>query len=133
MSVGPLDRPGRGPARDRDLTARHLEMASGQFRIRPESLIGASEQFQRSSAELAQAIQTLQAKVLGAGSPWGRDEIGSVFAEAYAECSSMGLQAMQHLADQLASIADGLKHMCHYVYSADKPGHTADDHIRSGR
>ena len=107
-------------------------MSSGQFRIRPESLTGASAQFQRSSDELAQAIQTLQAKVLGAGSPWGRDEIGSVFAEAYAECSSMGLQAMQHLADQLASIAEGLQHMGQNVESADQAGQTAFDQIRSG-
>lgn len=107
-------------------------MASGQFRIRPESLIAAADDFQRSSDDLAQAIQTLQAAVLGAGSPWGRDEIGSVFAEAYAECSSMGLQAMQHLADQLASIAEGLQQMGQNVDSADQAGQSAFDQIRSG-
>ncbi len=107
-------------------------MASGQFRIRPESLIGASEQFQRSSDELAQAVQTLQSNVLGAGSPWGHDEMGSVFAEVYTECSGMGLQAMQHLADQLASIAEGLQQMGQNVESADQAGQNAFDQIRSG-
>jgi uncharacterized protein YukE len=107
-------------------------MGSGQFKIRPESLAGASRQFQRSSEELAQAIQTLQANVLGAGSPWGHDEMGSVFAEAYAECSSMGLQAMQHLADQLAGIADGLQQTGQNIQSADQAGQTAFDEIRSG-
>ena len=107
-------------------------MSSGQFRIRPESLLAASNRFQRSSGDLAQAIQTLQAAVLGAGSPWGQDEMGSVFAEAYAECSSMGLQAMQHLADQLASIAEGLQQMGQNVESADQSGQTAFDQIRSG-
>ena len=107
-------------------------MGSGQFRITPESLRSASEQFQRSSDELAQAVQTLQARVLGAGSPWGRDEIGSVFAEAYGECSSMGLQAMQHLADQLAGIAEGLQQMGQNVESADQAGQTAFDQIHSG-
>ncbi|HAC45283.1 MAG TPA: hypothetical protein DCF65_04360, partial [Chloroflexi bacterium] len=60
------------------------------------------------------------------------DEIGSVFAEAYAECSAMGLQAMQHLADQLASIAEGLQQMGQNVESADQAGQTAFDQIRSG-
>src|SRR6266851_2056763 len=107
-------------------------MSSGQLRIRPESLLAASNRFQRSGDELAQAIQTLQANVLGAGSPWGHDEIGSVFADAYAECSSMGLQAMQHLADQLASIGEGLQQMGQNVESADQAGQTAFDQIRSG-
>ncbi len=107
-------------------------MGSGQFNIRPESLVSASQQFQRSGDELAQAIQTLQARVLGAGAPWGRDEMGSVFAEAYAECSSMGLQAMQHLADQLASIAEGLQQMGQNLESADQAGQTAFDQTRSG-
>jgi uncharacterized protein YukE len=107
-------------------------MGSGQFNVGPESLVGASRQFQSSSDELAQAIQSLQARVLGAGSPWGRDEIGSVFAEAYAECSSMGLQAMRHLADQLASIAEGLQQMGQNVESADQAVKPAFDQTRSG-
>jgi uncharacterized protein YukE len=106
-------------------------MGSGQFNIRPDSLVGASQQFNGCSEELAQAIQTLQAKVLGAGSPWGHDEMGSIFAEAYTECSSMGLQAMQHLADQLASIAEGLQQMGQNLESADQAGQTTFDQTRS--
>jgi uncharacterized protein YukE len=107
-------------------------MGSGQFNIRPESLLAASQRFERSSEELAQVIQTLQSKVLGAGSPWGHDEMGSVFAEAYTECSGVGLQAMQHLAEQLASIAEGLQAMGHNLTSTDQAGQTAFDQTRSG-
>jgi uncharacterized protein YukE len=107
-------------------------MGSGKFNIRPESLLGASRQFQRSSDELAQAIQALQARVLGAGSPWGRDEMGSIFAEAYTECSAMGLQAMQHLSDQLSTIAEGLQAMEQNLTSADQAGQTAFDQTGAG-
>lgn len=107
-------------------------MGSGQFDIRPESLLEAAQKFGRSSDELAQAIETLQAKVLGSGTPWGHDELGSVFAEAYTECSGMGLQAMVHLADQLASIADGLQAMGQNLTSTDQAGQSAFDQIRSG-
>lgn len=106
-------------------------MGTGQFNIRPESLAGASRRFQSSSEELEHAIETLQAKVLGAGSPWGRDEIGSVFAEAYTECSTMGLQAMQHLATQMASIADALQQMGRNLESADQANQTTFDKFRS--
>jgi uncharacterized protein YukE len=44
----------------------------------------------------------------------------------------MGLQAMQHLADQLASIAEALQQMGQNVESADQAGQTAFDQIRSG-
>lgn len=106
-------------------------MGSGQFNIRPESLAAASRRFQSSSEELAQAIETLQARVLGAGSPWGRDEIGSVFAEAYAECSTIGMQAMEHLAGQLAGIAEALQQMGQNLESADQAGQNAFDQFRS--
>lgn len=107
-------------------------MGSGKFNIRPESLLGASRQFQRSSDELAQAIQTLQARILGAGSPWGRDEMGSIFAEAYTECTAMGLQAMKHLSDQLSTIAEGLQAMEHNLTSADQAGQTTFDQTGAG-
>jgi uncharacterized protein YukE len=107
-------------------------MGSGKFNVRPESLLGASRQFQRSSDELAQAIQKLQARVLGGGSPWGRDEMGSIFAEAYTECSAMGLQAMQHLADQLSTIAEGLQAMKQNLSAAEEAGQTTFDETGAG-
>lgn len=107
-------------------------MGSGQFDIRPESLLGAAQKFGRSSDELAQAVEALQAKVLGAGTPWGRDELGSIFAEAYVEVSGVGLQAMQHLADQLASIADGLQAMGQNLTAADDSGKSVFDQTASG-
>ena len=102
-------------------------MASGQVNIRPESLLAASRQFQHSTDDLARALETLQAKELGAGSPWGHDEMGTVFAEAYTECTSMGLQAMAHLVDQLGSIADGLQQMGQNVQSTDQAHQTTFD------
>ena len=107
-------------------------MASGKFDIRPDSLLAAAQKFESSAEEMAQAIQTLQAKVLGAGSPWGHDELGSVFAEAYTECSVMGLQAMAHLADQLASIAEGLNSMGQNLTATDQSGKAVFDQTASG-
>lgn len=97
-------------------------MSSGKFDIRPDSLLSAASKFDRSSQDLEQAIQTLQARVLGTGMPWGRDELGSLFAEAYVECSDLGLQAMVHLAGQLGSIAEGLQAMGQNLSTADAAG-----------
>jgi uncharacterized protein YukE len=107
-------------------------MASGKFDVRPESLSSAAQRFARSSDELARAIQTLQAKTLGAGSPWGHDELGSIFAEAYVECSSLGLQAMAHLADQLGGIAEGLQAMSQNLTATDQAGQSTFDQAASG-
>jgi len=107
-------------------------MGSREFNIRPDTLARASQQFLNSSDELAQAIQTLQAKVLGTGgSPWGQDELGSLFAETYTAVSGTGLQAMQHLASQLASIAEGLQQMGQNLESADQTNETTFDQFRS--
>ena len=106
-------------------------MGSGQFNIRPESLLSASRQFERSREDLAQALATLQAKVLGAGSPWGHDEMGTIFAEAYTECSTMGLQAMAHLVEQLGGVADGLQWMGQNVETTDQAHQTAFDQAQS--
>jgi uncharacterized protein YukE len=106
-------------------------MGSGQFDIRPDSLLGAAQKFGRSSEDLAQAIDALQAK-LGGGSPWGKDELGGIFAEAYVECSNLGLQAMVHLADQLAGIAEGLQAMGQNLTAADQSGKSVFDQTASG-
>jgi uncharacterized protein YukE len=106
-------------------------MDSKQFNIWPATLADAAQRFQNSSEELEHAIQTLQNRVLGAGSPWGRNEIGSVFAEAYAECSTMGLQAMQHLAGQLTSIAEAIQQIGQNIESTDLAAQTGFDQFRS--
>jgi uncharacterized protein YukE len=106
-------------------------MGSRQFNIRPATLANAAQRFQNSSQELERAIQTLQGRVLGAGSPWGRDEMGSIFAEAYTECSTMGLQAMEHLAGQLGSISEALQQMGQNLEAADQSGQTTFDQFRS--
>jgi uncharacterized protein YukE len=107
-------------------------MGSGKFDIRPDSLLAAAAKFDRSAQDLAQAIETLQARVLGSGSPWGRDELGSIFAEAYVECSDVGLQAMAHLAGQLESIAEGLQAMGQNLADADQAGTAMFDQTASG-
>jgi uncharacterized protein YukE len=107
-------------------------MGSGKLDIRPDSLLAAAARFDRSSQDLARAIETLQARVLGAGTPWGRDELGSVFAEAYVECSDLGLQAMAHLAGQLAGIAEGLQAMGQNLTTAEGAGQSAFDQTASG-
>lgn len=107
-------------------------MGSGKLDIRPDSLLAAAAKFDRSAQELAQAIEALQSRVLGSGSPWGKDELGSIFAEAYVECSDVGLLAMAHLAEQLGSIAVGLQAMGQNLSTADQAGVAIFDQTASG-
>ena len=107
-------------------------MGSGKFDIRPDSLLAAAAKFDRSAQDLAQAIEALQSRVMGSGSPWGKDELGSIFAEAYVECSDVGLQAMAHLAEQLGSIAEGLQAMGQNLSNADQAGTAMFDQTAPG-
>src|SRR4029077_2789893 len=107
-------------------------MGSGRFDIRPDSLLAAAAKFDRPAQDLAQAIEALQSRVLGSGSPWGKDELGSIFAEAYVECSDVGRQAMEHLAEQLGSIAVGLQTMGQNLTNADQAGTAMFDQTASG-
>jgi uncharacterized protein YukE len=82
---------------------------AGAFRVSPDSLLAAAEQTQRAADHLAAATEKLRSKVLGAGSPWGGDEMGTVFAAAYTEGTQLGLEVLgdlaQHLQDMSASLA----------------------------
>lgn len=99
----------------------------GDFSIDPKSLDAAALQMQRCSVDYLAAVQKLSGQVLGAGSPWGNDPMGTIFAEAYAECSGAGLQALAHLGDMIESVAVGLAKMAETTQSTDQSASTAMD------
>ncbi len=93
---------------------------SGDFRISPESLDAAAQGMLQCGEDFAAAVETLQARVLGAGSPWGDDETGSMFGEIYTECTSLGLHALDHVAQLLGGVGVGLGQMSENVQAGDR-------------
>ncbi|MGH3874405.1 MAG: hypothetical protein ACRDSR_23375 [Pseudonocardiaceae bacterium] len=91
-----------------------------QFDIVPESLTSASKSLTQSADDHAAAVQKLQSRILGAGSPWGSDEIGSMFGEAYNEVSKLGIEALTALTEGVRGTADGLQAMAHNTQQSDR-------------
>jgi uncharacterized protein YukE len=92
----------------------------GDFRINPESLRAASLQTRRHAQHLTAAAEKLRSRVLGAGSPWGSDEMGTVFATAYTECTQMGLGVLTDLGLHLDEMATSLAQMSDNTQSTDE-------------
>jgi len=80
----------------------------GEFQISPQSLQSASQQTQRCAGDLAAAVDRLRSRVLGSGSPWGNDEMGTLFAAAYTECTQRGLGVLNDLSQHLEQMASSL-------------------------
>jgi WXG100 family type VII secretion target len=95
-----------------------------QLDVDPSSLAVSARQMRTCGEEFAAAANRLHSQVLGAGSPWGQDEAGSLFGGIYTECTAMGLQALAHLGQLLGSVATSLDHMSRNVDRADQA--TAD-------
>ena len=91
-----------------------------QFEIFPESLDSSSKGLARSADDHAAAVQKLQSRILGDGSPWGSDEIGSLFGEAYEEVCKLGIEALTTLTEGLRGAADGLQAMARNTQQADQ-------------
>jgi uncharacterized protein YukE len=92
---------------------------AGAFRVSPDSLLAAAEQTQRAADHLAAATEKLRSKVLGAGSPWGGDEMGTVFAAAYTEGTQLGLEVLGDLAQHLQDMSAGLAQMSENTQATD--------------
>ena len=92
----------------------------GDFRISPESLRAASVQTRRHAQDLSAATEKLRSRVLGAGSPWGSDEMGTVFATAYTECTLMGLGVLTDMGLHLEEMASSLAQMSDNTQSTDE-------------
>src|SRR5579859_2660807 len=105
---------------------------AGDFSIDPKSLDAAALRMQRCSDDFAAAVQKLSGRVLGAGSPWGNDPMGTIFAEAYTECTGAGLQALAHLGDVMGSVAVGLAKMAESTRVTDQSASTAMDGMLNG-
>ena len=92
----------------------------GQFRVSPDSLLAAAQQTQRSADDLAAATEKLRSRVLGGGSPWGGDEMGTVFAAAYTQGTQLGLEVLNELAQHLAEMAASLAQMSQNTQATDE-------------
>ncbi|HAC45008.1 MAG TPA: hypothetical protein DCF65_02965 [Chloroflexi bacterium] len=92
---------------------------SGGFRVSPDSLKTAAQRTQRAAEDLAAATEKLRSRVLGAGSPWGGDEMGTVFASAYTEGTQLGLEVLGDLAQHLEEMATSLAQMSENTKAAD--------------
>ena len=92
----------------------------GELRISPVSLRSAAQQTQRAADDLAAATEKLRSRVLGAGSPWGGDEMGTVFASVYTEGTQLGLEVLNELAQHLAEMAASLAQMSENTLAADE-------------
>jgi hypothetical protein len=104
----------------------------GQFEIVPESLVSASDGLARSADDHAAAVQKLQSSVLGAGSPWGSDEIGSMFGAAYEEVSRLGIEALNALTEGMRGTADGLQAMARNTRQTDQDSAAAFGNLDIG-
>jgi uncharacterized protein YukE len=92
----------------------------GEFRVSPESLLAAAQQTQRLAEDLAAATEKLRSRVLGAGSPWGGDEMGTMFAAAYTQGTQLGLEVLNDLAQHLAEMAGSLAQMSENTKATDE-------------
>jgi hypothetical protein len=101
----------------------------GDFEIAPGSLDVSAQGIQRCGEDFATAVATLRARVLGAGSPWGNDSTGSMFGQIYAECTGVGLHALDHTAQLLGSIATSLSQMSQNVVADDQGNAAGFDRI----
>jgi uncharacterized protein YukE len=101
----------------------------GEFRISPQSLQTASQQTQRSADDLRAATEKLRSKVLGAGSPWGADEMGTVFATAYTECTHLGIDVLRELSQHMEDMATSLARMSENTQAADDANADGFDQI----
>jgi uncharacterized protein YukE len=102
---------------------------ANEFEISPASLETAAQGLQQSGEDFASAVEKLKARVLGAGSPWGNDETGTMFGSVYTECTEVGMQALDHTAELLGSIATSLQQMAQNVQSHDQGAAAGFDKI----
>ena len=102
---------------------------SADFEIHPESLLHASAGMQRCSEELLTALETLKARITGAGSPWGADDSGSIFGDIYTACTRSGFASFHELCDHLSDLSNGLTQMHENVRAADESSAREFDRI----
>jgi uncharacterized protein YukE len=99
------------------------------FRVSPDSLLTAAQQTQRCADDLKAATEKLRSRVLGAGSPWGGDEMGTVFAAAYTECTHLGLEVLSDLSQHLEGMAASLAQMSENTQATDEANAAGFDQL----
>lgn len=93
---------------------------SDKMDIDPASLRAASQRMQGCADALTRSVGRLSASVTGAGSPWGSDEMGTLFGMAYTEATQLGMQALSHLGAQLDGVAEALAKIGQAIDATDK-------------
>jgi WXG100 family type VII secretion target len=105
-------------------------VAARQLDVDPTSLEVAAQQMRTCGENFLAAVGRLRAHVLGAGSPWGQDQAGSLFGGIYTECTATGMQALAQLGELLGSVATGLGQMSVNLGRADQATADASDRVR---
>ena len=76
------------------------------------------------------AVRQLHAEITGAGSPWGDDETGTLFGQAYTELTGVALDAYTALADGLSGKADDVHTMANGFTDRDATSAAAMNAVR---
>lgn len=92
----------------------------GELRVSPDSLLAAGAQTRHLAEDLAAATEKLKSRVLGSGSPWGGDEMGTVFASVYTEGTKLGQEVLTELAQHLAEMAASVAQMAENTRATDE-------------
>ena len=74
----------------------------------------------RHGDDLTEAVGRLRAEVTGAGSPWGGDEFGTLFAAAYTSITDLALNKYGELATRLTGVGDDLRVVADEVEATDQ-------------
>ncbi len=95
-------------------------MTAEDLDIHPDSLAAAEGRLSDCGDRLGRAVRELHDHVLGAGSPWGSDELGTIFSEAYTSCTTTGLDSFSHIAGHLTDIGQALGQMGQNTQDTDR-------------
>ncbi len=89
------------------------------FRYELPDLQRAGARLADNASRLTEAVDQLAARAEGAGSPWGGDEFGTVFAVAYTAVTTQALDRFGALAARLGELGDAFQTMAANLGDAD--------------
>jgi len=83
-------------------------MTSGELLFDGAALMSAAQEINAAGESLATDLDGLSSTVSGSGNPWGADEPGSAFGQAYALVLGHALETLGSHVQLLATAAQGL-------------------------
>lgn len=93
--------------------------AATGFSIHPADVLAAAPNFTTQSDKLKEAVTNLEGTLTGLGSPWGADDQGKKFADAYTPQHTALVKSLGVLVQGLASVHLGLEAMAGNHQGAD--------------